>query len=129
MNRKKIAFLVVSLLMVYFVSGASLMNRTAAMSVDGVEQTSTKQCLSSPSQILPNDSILLSTSRSWLASSQSRVFEGCWTYFPQGPCRAIYRDQQNNYFICGLCDYYGNPGSGKCSSISIQTLNIGYWCS
>ncbi len=59
----------------------------------------------------------------------NRGFEGCWSYFPQGPCRAIYRDNNGNYTICGQCDSFGNPGSGRCSRISSQTLNIGYWCS
>ena len=60
---------------------------------------------------------------------QTRTFEGCWTFYASGQCRAIYRDSQNNYFICGNCDSSGNPGSGSCSKISQQTLNQGYWCS
>lgn len=63
------------------------------------------------------------------SANESRTFEGCWTYFASGQCKAIYRDTQNNYYICGDCDASGNPGGGKCSKISQQTLNQGYWCS
>lgn len=63
------------------------------------------------------------------SANGSRTFEGCWSYFASGPCRAIYRDTNNNYYICGNCDEYGNPGGGSCSKISQQTLNQGYWCS
>lgn len=76
--------------------------------------------------------ILLTTALFTVDSStakQSRTFEGCWTFFSAGQCRAVYRDSQNNYFICGNCDPSGNPGSGRCSRISQQTLNQGYWCS
>lgn len=61
-------------------------------------------------------------------SAGSRVFQGCWTYFPAGPCRAIY-SKNGSYQICGECDDFGNPGPGGCSSISSATLNQGYWCS
>jgi hypothetical protein len=57
------------------------------------------------------------------------LFEGCWTFFSAGPCRAIYRDSEGNYYICGKCDGSGSPGPGSCSQISPQTLQIGYWCS
>lgn len=57
-----------------------------------------------------------------------RVFQGCWTFFPSGPCRAIY-SKNGSYQICGECDDFGNPGSGGCSAISSQTLAQGYWCS
>jgi hypothetical protein len=63
------------------------------------------------------------------ASNNNRVFEGCWTFYPAGPCRAIYRDNKGDYYICGDCDSSGNPGSGSCSRISQQTLAQGYWCS
>jgi hypothetical protein len=63
------------------------------------------------------------------SANEARTFQGCWTFFPAGQCRAIYKDNNNNYFICGNCDASGNPGGGKCSSISSQTLNQGYWCS
>jgi hypothetical protein len=58
-----------------------------------------------------------------------RVFQGCWSYFPQGPCRAIYSDSQGNFYICGKCSASGNPGSGTCTKISQGTLQTGYWCS
>lgn len=58
-----------------------------------------------------------------------RVFEGCWTFFSSGPCRAIYRDSAGKYYICGRCDSSGTPGPGGCSQISPQTLNFGFWCS
>jgi hypothetical protein len=57
------------------------------------------------------------------------IFEGCWTQFPAGPCRDIYRDQQFNYFICRACGTTGNPTPGKCSPISQTTLASGFWCS
>ena len=57
------------------------------------------------------------------------TFEGCWTQFPAGPCRDIYRDQQGNYWICRNCGTTGNPGPGKCSPISQATLASGFWCS
>ena len=62
------------------------------------------------------------------SANEARTFEGCWTYFASGQCKAIYREQ-NTYYICGNCDASGNPGSGSCSKISQQTLNQGYWCS
>lgn len=63
------------------------------------------------------------------SANQGRVFEGCWTFFSAGQCRAVYRDSQRNYYLCGACDESGNPGSGSCSRISRQTLDQGYWCS
>jgi hypothetical protein len=60
---------------------------------------------------------------------QGWVFEGCFTYFPSGPCRDVYRDSQGNYWICRACGTTGTPSSRTCSRISIQTLNQGYWCS
>jgi hypothetical protein len=57
------------------------------------------------------------------------TFWGCWSYFPSGGCRDIYRDAQGNYWICRACGTTGNPGPGKCSQISPATLATGYWCS
>jgi hypothetical protein len=57
------------------------------------------------------------------------IFEGCWTQFPQGPCRDVFRDQQGNYYICRACGTTGNPTPGKCSPISQATLASGFWCS
>ncbi len=54
---------------------------------------------------------------------------GCWTPFPSGTCRDIYRDSQGAYWICRACGTTGTPGPSKCSQISSQTLAIGYWCS
>jgi hypothetical protein len=62
-------------------------------------------------------------------SPATETFWGCWSFFPSGPCRAIYRDSEGNYTICGECDSSGTPGSGGCSSISERTLEFGYWCS
>ena len=59
----------------------------------------------------------------------SYVFEGCWTYWASGPCRDIFRDGSGGYWECKLCGTTSNPGPGQCSRISIQTLNLGYWCS
>jgi len=57
------------------------------------------------------------------------TFEGCWTYFPAGPCRDVFRDDQGNYWICKDCGTTGNPTPGKCSQISQATLAHGFWCS
>ncbi len=54
---------------------------------------------------------------------------GCWTPFPAGTCRDIYRDAQGAYWICRACGTTGTPGPSKCSQISSQTLAVGYWCS
>jgi len=78
----------------------------------------------------------LSRSNIFLAASNNlatalagpRVFQGCWTFYSAGPCRAIYT-KNGSYQICGECDDFGNPGSGGCSPISSATLNQGYWCS
>jgi hypothetical protein len=59
----------------------------------------------------------------------SYAFEGCWTYWASGPCRDVYRDSSGEYWLCRLCGQTTNPGPSQCSRISIQTLNIGYWCS
>ncbi len=61
--------------------------------------------------------------------TSSWTFEGCWTYWPAGPCRDVYRDAQGGYWICKDCGTTGNPGPGQCSPISSNTLAIGYWCS
>ena len=57
------------------------------------------------------------------------TFEGCWTQFPAGPCRDVFRDQQGNFWICRECGTTGNPSPGKCSPISQATLASGFWCS
>lgn len=57
------------------------------------------------------------------------VFEGCWAYFPAGPCYDIYQDAQGNYWICSKCGQTKNPGPKTCRMISQDTLNHGYWCS
>ena len=62
------------------------------------------------------------------SASSARVFQGCWTFYPAGQCRAVYKEG-TNYYLCGACDDSGNPGSGSCGKISQQTLNQGYWCS
>jgi hypothetical protein len=57
------------------------------------------------------------------------AFEGCWAWFPAGPCYDVYRDSSGGYWICRLCGTTTNPGPGQCSRITIQTLNTGWWCS
>lgn len=57
------------------------------------------------------------------------VFEGCWTQWPAGPCRDVYRDSQGNYWICRGCGTTGSPSTSKCSRIGSSTLATGYWCS
>ena len=64
------------------------------------------------------------------AAPQSNwVHWGCWSYFPSGGCRDIYRDPQGQYWRCSACGTTGTPGPTKCSKISTQTLATGYWCS
>jgi hypothetical protein len=75
--------------------------------------------ISTPTRVLPAAS----------SKVNDLLFEGCWTFFSAGPCRAIYRDAEGNYYICGKCDSGGSPGPGSCSQISPQTLQIGFWCS
>ncbi|HEX7955468.1 MAG TPA: hypothetical protein VF508_00905 [Pyrinomonadaceae bacterium] len=57
------------------------------------------------------------------------VFEGCWTQWPSGPCRDVYRDSQGVYWICRGCGTTGTPSTSKCSRIGSTTLAQGYWCS
>jgi hypothetical protein len=63
------------------------------------------------------------------ATAAKWTFEGCWTQFPAGQCRDVFRDDQGNYWICKECGTTGNPGPGKCSPISQATLASGFWCS
>lgn len=63
------------------------------------------------------------------AAAANWTFEGCWTQWAAGPCRDVFRDAQGNYWICRDCGTTGNPGPGKCSQISPQTLATGFWCS
>ena len=57
------------------------------------------------------------------------VHEGCWEASQSGPCYDIYRDASGNYWKCSQCGTTKNPGPNKCSQISLQALNQGYWCS
>jgi len=73
---------------------------------------------------------VMSAAASPAAPLQSNwVHWGCWSYFPSGGCRDIYRDSQGNYWICKSCGTTGTPSPSKCSRISTQTLATGYWCS
>ena len=69
------------------------------------------------------------TKASSALSKADWIFEGCWTQYQSGPCRDVYHDQQGNYIICRACGTTGNPTPGKCSPISLATLNSGFWCS
>ena len=69
------------------------------------------------------------TNGCWPGGRVNWTFEGCWTQFPAGTCRDVFRDQQGNYWICRECGTTGNPGPGKCSPISQATLASGFWCS
>lgn len=84
-------------------------------------------CSGSSVNSITRESIFLNTSSATPAFA-ARVFEGCWSYFGNLPCYAIYSNN-GRYQICGQCDSSGNPGSGGCSSISSGALNRGYWCS
>ncbi len=98
-------------------------------SIFGAAESSSKGgCQSTSMSFLDVDSNVFIASSNSTSTVSTAGFEGCWTYWPSGPCRAIYRNG-NSYKICGQCDDFGNPGSGGCSTISIQTLNRGYWCS
>jgi hypothetical protein len=72
-----------------------------------------------------------STPASFLATQPDAgfVFEGCWAWFPIGPCYDVYRDSTGGYWICRQCGTTTKPGSGQCSRITLQTLNTGWWCS
>jgi len=61
------------------------------------------------------------------AAGSSYVFEGCWAYFPAGPCYDIFRDSQGIYWICSKCGLTKNPGPKVCRIISAETLARGYW--
>jgi hypothetical protein len=63
------------------------------------------------------------------APAANWTHQGCWTQFSAGTCRDIFRDAQGDYWICRACGTTGNPGPGKCSRISQQTLATGFWCS
>lgn len=69
------------------------------------------------------------TAAAAVKAAQGWVFEGCWTYWPAGPCRDVYRDSQGGYWLCRACGTTGTPSNKVCSRTSIQTLNVGYWCS
>ena len=138
MNRKiKSLLTVVSLMLVFFAADMSPANAmtNSEFAAGQVQQSSCKSSASVFSLIggyepvwktnLPTaagETSFFSTANSSLA------FEGCWSYFPSGSCRAIFRDGQG-YQICGKCSRNGTPGAGGCSSISQQTLDTGYWCS
>lgn len=53
------------------------------------------------------------------------TFEGCFTFFPAGPCRDVFRDSNGVLWICGACGTTQNPGPGKCSRLT----GSGWWCS
>ncbi|WP_394835532.1 hypothetical protein LVJ94_01215 [Pendulispora rubella] len=63
------------------------------------------------------------------AAPAGSTFQGCWSYFPQGPCRAVYRDAAGNATLCGKCGPTGEPNPDGCSGIGDGTLEHGYWCS
>lgn len=114
MNRKlKLFVLAVMFLTLFLVPNAGPLTNNA------VTAKSKATAGAIPGRILPAASL----------KANDRTFQGCWSYFPSGPCRAIYQDSEGDYYICGNCDSSGNPGSGGCSPISPQTLQIGYWCS
>lgn len=124
MNRRSM-FLTAVFLVVFFVASVSATSGPVSLSDFGV---GVPGCKAPIVQTMVADSVFLTTSNTLSTVSAARVFQGCWTYWPSGPCRAIY-SEGSRYFICGQCDSSGNPGSGGCSSISIRTLNTGYWCS
>src|SRR5262245_22443905 len=110
--KMKLFVLVVMSSAIYFVPGAVPLTEKAVTA-------NSKTAGGAPARVSPAAS----------PKATDLLFEGCWTYFSAGPCRAIYRDSQGNYYICGKCDSSGNPGPGSCSPISPQTIQIGYWCS
>lgn len=132
MNRKKFAFSAASLLAVYLFFGASLTSKAITLDAADFNQPAA-QCQSPETQATVENNIFLLTSNNFFAdavsSRASLTFQGCWSYFPTGGCRAIYNDSNNNFFICGACDRSGNPGGGRCNRITQQTLRTGYWCS
>lgn len=56
--------------------------------------------------------------------SSGYTFWGCFTYFPAGPCRDVFRDSSGQLWICGACGTTKKPPQG-CSKLT----GSGYWCS
>jgi hypothetical protein len=63
------------------------------------------------------------------AATADGEFQGCWTVFPAGPCRAVYKSAAGVYQLCGRCGPTGQPNPYNCAPISSATLATGYWCS
>lgn len=138
MNRK-IKSLPTALSLIVVIFAASLLSVNATtnreFSAGQIKQSSCKSSASGFSLIggytsswKTNLPIAAGETSLFSAANNSPAFEGCWSYFPSGSCRAIFRDGQN-YQICGRCSRNGTPEAGSCSNISQQTLDTGYWCS
>lgn len=52
------------------------------------------------------------------------TFEGCFTFFPAGPCRDVFRDSDGTLWICKDCGTTKKPPGG-CSVLT----GSGFWCS
>lgn len=52
------------------------------------------------------------------------TFEGCFTFFPAGPCRDVFRDDSGTLWICKACGTTKKPPNG-CSVLT----GSGFWCS
>jgi hypothetical protein len=58
-----------------------------------------------------------------MAPSSELTFEGCFTFFPAGPCRDVFRDSSGTLWICKDCLTTKNPPHG-CSVLT----GSGFWC-
>lgn len=54
----------------------------------------------------------------------SVTFEGCFTFWPAGPCRDVFREDDGTLWICKSCGTTKNPPGG-CSILT----GSGFWCS
>lgn len=66
-----------------------------------------------------------STARALMAPPGSGfTFEGCFTFFPAGPCRDVFRATDGTLWICKDCGTTKKPPGG-CSVLT----GSGFWCS
>lgn len=68
--------------------------------------------------------VAASLERALMAPSSSFTFEGCFTFFPAGPCRDVFRDSSGTLWICKDCGTTKKPPAG-CTVLT----GSGFWCS
>ena len=52
------------------------------------------------------------------SSQSSRTFEGCWTFFAAGQCKAIYRDAQNNLYVADATSVRKITATGAVTTVA-----------